>query len=84
MLASSPTTKSAPTTRSVIEWRAGRGDESAPKVFVVENNVARLRPVTLGVRAADRYQVLDGLKSGDLVVSFGQKGLKDGTPVQFK
>jgi hypothetical protein len=36
------------------------------------------------VRAADRYQVLDGLKSGDLVVSFGQKGLKDGTPVQFK
>lgn len=60
------------------------GDEANPAVYVVENGVARLRTVRLGLRAGDMYQVLEGLKPGDLVVSFGQKGLKDGAPVQYK
>jgi len=59
-------------------------EESNPAVFVVENNVARLRPVKLGIRAGDRYQVLEGLRAGDLVVSFGQKSLKDGSAVHYK
>ncbi len=58
--------------------------DTKPAVFVVENGVARLRPVTLGIRAGDQYQVLDGLRAGEIVVSFGQKGLKDGSPVQYK
>ena len=53
-------------------------------VFVVENGVARLRPVTLGIHAGDRIQVVGGLQSGELVVSFGQNGLKDGSAVQYK
>ncbi len=58
--------------------------EVDPAVFVVEDSVARLRTVRLGLRAGDMYQVLDGLKPGDLVVSFGQKNLKDGALVQYK
>jgi len=59
-------------------------EDTAPKVFIAENNVARMRPVKLGVRSGDSIQVLDGLRSGELVISFGQKQLKDGSPVQFK
>jgi RND family efflux transporter MFP subunit len=58
--------------------------ESSPAVFVVADSVARLRAVRLGLRSGDSYQVLDGLKPGELVVSFGQKNLKDGTLVQYK
>jgi membrane fusion protein (multidrug efflux system) len=59
-------------------------EESNPSVFVIENSVARLRPVRVGLRTNDRVQILEGLKEGDLVVSFGQKGLKDGSTVQYK
>jgi RND family efflux transporter MFP subunit len=59
-------------------------EETNPAVFVVENNIARLRPIKLGMRAGDRYQVLEGLRAGDLVISFGQKSLKDGSVVQYK
>ena len=58
--------------------------DASPAVFVVENGVARLRPVTLGIRAGDRLEVVSGLKTGELVVSFGQKSLKDGSAVQYK
>jgi membrane fusion protein (multidrug efflux system) len=58
--------------------------DSDPAVFVVEKGIARLRPVTLGIRAGDRYQIVNGLQAGELVVSFGQKSLKDGTAVQYK
>ncbi|MBP1649246.1 MAG: efflux transporter, family, subunit [Bacteroidetes bacterium] len=58
--------------------------EASPAVFVVEDGVARLRTVRLGIRSGDSFQVLDGLKTGDLVVSFGQKNLKDGALVQYK
>jgi RND family efflux transporter MFP subunit len=57
---------------------------TTPSVFVVENNVARLRPIKLGIRAGERYQVLEGLRAGELVISFGQKSLKDGSVVQYK
>jgi membrane fusion protein (multidrug efflux system) len=59
-------------------------DDPHAAVFVVENNVAHLRPIKVGLRSNDRLQVVEGLREGDLVVSFGQKNLKDGSPVQYK
>ena len=59
-------------------------DETNPAVFVVEQNVARLRPIRIGLRANDRLQVIDGLREGDLVISFGQRNLKNGLLVQYK
>ncbi len=58
--------------------------DTAPHVFVVENGIARVRTVKLGIRAADKCQILDGLKEGETIVSFGQKDLKDGTAVLVK
>jgi membrane fusion protein (multidrug efflux system) len=53
-------------------------------VFVAKDGYARIRPVTLGIRGSNAIQVLAGLEQGELVISFGQKSLKDGAPVQFK
>jgi membrane fusion protein, multidrug efflux system len=64
------------------EWLVS--DDGDPTVFVVENSTARQRKLKLGLRGTDWYQVVDGLKEGELVVSFGQKGLKDGMQVHFK
>ncbi len=58
--------------------------EANPQVFVVENSVAHLRRIKLGIRTADRYQVTEGLKEGEMIVSFGQKDLKDGAAVLTK
>ncbi len=55
-----------------------------PAVFVVENGVAHLRSIALGIRGAERYQVIDGLQAGEMIVSFGQRGIKDGAAVQYE
>jgi len=55
-----------------------------PGVFIVENGIARFRPITLGIRGTEHYQVLTGLRAGDLIISFGQKGIKDGAAVQYE
>lgn len=60
------------------------GDERDPRVFVVENGVAHLRSIRLGLRNADSVQVAAGLAKGELIVTFGQKGLKDGSAVRYQ
>jgi membrane fusion protein, multidrug efflux system len=60
------------------------GDLSAPQVYLVVDHVAHLSAVKLGAREGNRMEVVDGLKEGDLVVSFGQNGLKDGLHVTYK
>jgi multidrug efflux pump subunit AcrA (membrane-fusion protein) len=50
---------------------------------VADNGVARFRPVRLGLRDNDAVQVLEGLRNGDLVISFGQKSLTDGSAVRY-
>lgn len=58
-------------------------DDARQVVFVVENGRAAARPVKLGIQTGNLVQVVSGLKEGDLVISFGQKNLKDGSPVRF-
>jgi RND family efflux transporter MFP subunit len=52
-------------------------------VYVVEGNTALLRPVKVGVRSGQVVQVVEGLNGGEMVISFGQKKLKDGSSVQY-
>jgi membrane fusion protein, multidrug efflux system len=59
-------------------------DGANPTVFVAKDGVARLRRVTLGLRGQNLIEVVNGLSKGELVISFGQKALKDGAPVQYK
>jgi len=55
------------------------GDEKM--VYVVKDGVAKLVPVTLGVRQPGLVEVVTGLKAGDEVVTAGQLKLFDGAKV---
>ena len=57
------------------------GTAKEPRVFVVENGKAALRPIVIGASNNDYYQVLSGLREGDTVVTSGQISLTDGTAV---
>ena len=54
-----------------------------PYVYVVNNNVAHQRKLTLGRDFGDTLEVLSGLSAGDVVVTTGQLNLTDGKPVQI-
>ncbi len=50
-------------------------------VFVAEENKAQPRPVQLGTPMGDRYEVLNGLLDGDLVVVRGNERLRPGQDI---
>lgn len=51
-------------------------------VFVVQDQVARARGVTLGLSDGTRVEVRSGLRVGERVVVAGQEALRDGTLVR--
>jgi multidrug efflux system membrane fusion protein len=53
-----------------------------PNVWVVNDGVARLRPIQTGVFGNDQVQVLSGLKQGDIVVTAGVHKLREGQKVK--
>ncbi|MBI5145457.1 MAG: efflux RND transporter periplasmic adaptor subunit [Candidatus Omnitrophica bacterium] len=65
----------------VILKEAVLGREPNWYVYVVENNKAVLREITLGLRQGPYYQVRSGLKEGDYVVIVGQQRLYAGAGV---
>lgn len=52
-------------------------------VYVVVDGAAEARPVALGVAVGQRFEVLDGLAPGDLVVVRGNERLRPGQAVTF-
>ena len=56
-----------------------RGESS---VFVVENDIVRVRRITLDRRLGQQIIVSQGLKEGDTVVVEGLRGLKQGDRVR--
>ncbi len=50
-------------------------------VYVVENNKAAVREITLGIHQGSQYEVAAGLRENDLVVVLGQQKLYDNAPV---
>jgi len=58
----------------------GRGE--ATTVFIVENNKATLKKVTLGLREGPYYEITSGIRGGDLVVIMGQQKLYEGALVE--
>ena len=53
-------------------------------VFVVENNLAKIRPVTVARSVDGVALVAEGLKAGEVVVTEGQLSLRDGIRVDIK
>ncbi len=51
-------------------------------VFVVENSTAKKKKINTGIQDNSHIEILDGLKEGDLVITFGQQGLKDGASIE--
>lgn len=58
----------------------GRIDE--PYVYVVEDGAAHKRFVKLGIKQADKYEIIDGLKQGEKLVVNGMNYLADGVKVE--
>lgn len=59
------------------------GKEPNAYVYIVENNIAKLRNVKIGIRSADRVEISEGVQKGDLVVVLGQQRLYDGAQVRI-
>ncbi len=57
-------------------------EDAAQSVFVVADGRARRRPVKTGYSDAEHYEVLEGLKVGEQVVTIGQSSLKDDAKVE--
>jgi len=52
-------------------------------VYVVEEGMAKLRPIQTGAAAGNRMEVLEGLADGDLVVVRGNERLQPDQPVSI-
>lgn len=59
----------------------GKIDE--PYVYVVENGTAHKRIVKIGIRQADRCEIIDGLKAGETLVVNGMHFLTEGSSVEL-
>jgi len=53
------------------------------KVFVFEDGVARERRIRTGLRTPVEVEVLEGLETGDLVLTSGLLSLKEGMAVEL-
>ncbi|MDD3087266.1 MAG: efflux RND transporter periplasmic adaptor subunit [Candidatus Omnitrophica bacterium] len=61
---------------------ATMGRDSNTYVFVIENKKAALRQISLGIKDGPYYEVLSGLREGELVVIMGQQKLYEGALVE--
>lgn len=58
-------------------------EDAAQSVFVVADGHARRRAIKIGYGDAENYEVLEGLKAGEQVVTIGQSSLKDDAKVEI-
>lgn len=59
------------------------GSVKNPQVYVVENNIAKLKNVVLGAENGIYVEVLKGLNENELLVVNGQNNLEDNTKVEI-
>ncbi len=55
---------------------------SKGRVYVVKNGVAEERKVTLGIQNGDKIEVVEGLQTGDKVITSGQGQIQKGDKVE--
>ncbi|MGY3717747.1 efflux RND transporter periplasmic adaptor subunit [Sutcliffiella cohnii] len=67
--------------QTVVPIEAVLYEENEPYVFVIENNKAVRRQITVGFRDDKVIQVMEGLSEGDIVVTSGKERLKDGSEI---
>jgi membrane fusion protein (multidrug efflux system) len=57
------------------------GSLQSASVYVVKNDIARLRKIKIGTVTQEQVEIVEGLKGGEKVVRSGQINLQDGTKV---
>jgi RND family efflux transporter MFP subunit len=57
------------------------GSTKKPRLYVVENGIARLRDIVVGSQVGTNLEVLSGLKEAETIVLSGQNNLKDSVAV---
>ncbi|MBX3009627.1 MAG: efflux RND transporter periplasmic adaptor subunit [Melioribacteraceae bacterium] len=67
----------------VIPREALIGSARNPKVYVVNNGIAYLKPLVISGIIGNYIRVIDGIKEGDAVVTNGQSNLSDKTEVNI-
>lgn len=65
----------------VVPEGALQSSETGFYLFVVENETARLKNVSTGIKQGNTIQITEGLKPGEKVIVFGGKNLNDGEKV---
>jgi multidrug efflux pump subunit AcrA (membrane-fusion protein) len=58
-----------------------REGRQGPYCYIIIDNTARRRSLTLGTIEDEKAEVISGLAKGDRVVTLGKESLSDGTPV---
>lgn len=71
------------TERTLLNRNAIVGSLQKPQVFIIDNNVAKLKDIQVGETTGDQVEVLSGVRSSDNVVLTGHINLKDGTKVEI-
>jgi hypothetical protein len=66
---------------ALLPTSAVRAEGSRDVVYIVQDNTARERTVTLGGTMGDSRQVLSGVSVGDTVITDPAPTLKDGSAV---
>ncbi len=67
--------------RMMIPFSAVRVDQQEYVYVMSDDKIVKRKPVTTGLRVADRIEIVDGLKAGDQVVIRGFMGLSEGRQV---
>lgn len=68
----------------VVPFEAVVEKDKQTQVFVVEDGVAKLKPVKTGISDELRVQIVEGVKAGDQVVINPEDDLTDGTVVKVQ
>lgn len=67
----------------VVPTRAVVPSSSGHSVFVAQDGIASERAIKIGIRTADRVQVLSGLQIGDVVLTSNLLRVRDRVPVEL-
>ena len=83
MFASVFITTETHTNTLVIPKRSLVLESDLDQVYIFQNGVAKKVTLKLGFTSGDFVEVLNGLQEGDLVVTAGQDGLREGLPLRI-
>jgi HlyD family secretion protein len=72
-----PAEKSPDSSRSGDKKKAGEPPKAQEVVFVLEGDHAKMVPVKKGIADDDYYEIVEGLKEGDEVVTGSARAIRD-------